>query len=123
MRDAPTTQVGYSHPSRSTSNTAWGVQVKSRLTRFTAPVSPTRHDGSHGACTTVGPDAVVIGSGPNGLVAANLLCDAGWSVTVLEAQPRIGGAVASDQDVAGGFVHDTFSSFYPSVQPHRCCRP
>ena len=60
-----------------------------------------------------GPDAVVIGSGPNGLVAANLLCDAGWSVTVLEAQPRIGGAVASDQDVAGGFVHDTFSSFYP----------
>ena len=59
------------------------------------------------------PDAVVIGSGPNGLVAANLLTDAGWSVTVLEAQPRIGGSVASDDDVAPGFVHDTFSSFYP----------
>ena len=58
-------------------------------------------------------DAVVIGSGPNGLVAANLLADAGWSVTVLEAQPRIGGSVASDNDVAPGFVHDTFSSFYP----------
>ncbi len=33
-------------------------------------------------------DAVVIGAGPNGLVAANLLADAGWSVTVLEEQPN-----------------------------------
>ncbi|MEO7752105.1 MAG: NAD(P)/FAD-dependent oxidoreductase [Terracoccus sp.] len=59
------------------------------------------------------PDAIVIGSGPNGLVAANLLADAGWDVLVLEAQPRIGGAVASDSAVREGFVHDTFSSFYP----------
>ncbi len=58
-------------------------------------------------------DAVVIGAGPNGLVAANLLADAGWDVVVLEAQGRVGGAVASDDDVADGFVHDTFSSFYP----------
>lgn len=58
-------------------------------------------------------DAVVIGSGPNGLVSANLLADAGWSVLVLEAQPTIGGAVASDSSVAEGYVHDTFSSFYP----------
>ena len=59
------------------------------------------------------PDAVVIGSGPNGLVAANLLVDAGWDVLVLEQQPQPGGAVASASDVADGFVHDTFSSFYP----------
>jgi phytoene dehydrogenase-like protein len=59
------------------------------------------------------PDAIVIGSGPNGLVAANLLADAGWDVLVLEAQPRVGGAVASDSSVLEGYVHDTFSSFYP----------
>ena len=58
-------------------------------------------------------DAVVIGAGPNGLVAANRLIDAGWSVLVLEAQRSIGGAVKSDEAVEPGFVHDTFSAFYP----------
>ncbi|NJQ04403.1 phytoene desaturase family protein [Streptomyces lonarensis] len=58
-------------------------------------------------------DAVVIGSGPNGLVAANLLADAGWSVTVLEEQPEPGGAVRSDRGVDEEFVNDLFSSFYP----------
>ena len=57
--------------------------------------------------------AVVIGSGPNGLVAANLLVDAGWDVHLVEAQDHVGGAVSSDSGVAEGFVHDTFSSFYP----------
>ncbi|MCZ9353550.1 NAD(P)/FAD-dependent oxidoreductase [Streptomyces mutabilis] len=59
------------------------------------------------------PDAVVIGAGPNGLVAANLLADAGWSVEVLEEQPEPGGAVRHDSEVAPGFVNDLFSSFYP----------
>ncbi|NPC98990.1 NAD(P)/FAD-dependent oxidoreductase [Nocardioides sp. zg-DK7169] len=58
-------------------------------------------------------DAVVVGAGPNGLVAANLLTDAGWSVLVLEAQETPGGAVRSDRDVHPDFVHDTMSSFYP----------
>ena len=41
------------------------------------------------------PDAVVIGAGPNGLVAANLLVDRGWDVIVYEAAPQPGGAVHS----------------------------
>lgn len=59
------------------------------------------------------PDAVVIGAGPNGLVAANLLLDAGWSVVVLEAQPEPGGAVRSGELTLPGFTHDLFSAFYP----------
>ncbi len=58
-------------------------------------------------------DAIVVGAGPNGLVAANLLADAGWDVLVLEAQPTPGGAVRSDREVHPDFVHDTFSAFYP----------
>ncbi|WP_217231656.1 phytoene desaturase family protein [Streptomyces anulatus] len=59
------------------------------------------------------PDAVVIGAGPNGLVAANLLAAAGWSVEVLEAQPGPGGAVRSDRGVHPDYVSDLFSAFYP----------
>jgi phytoene dehydrogenase-like protein len=58
-------------------------------------------------------DAVVIGSGPNGLVAANLLADAGLSVTVLEARDEPGGAVRSAPVTLPGFEHDLFSAFYP----------
>ncbi len=58
-------------------------------------------------------DAVVIGAGPNGLVAANLLVDAGWEVLVVEEQPEPGGAVKSDDGPADGFVRDLCSAFYP----------
>ncbi len=59
------------------------------------------------------PDAIVIGSGPNGLVAANLLADAGWSVLVLEAQDEPGGGVRSGRYVDPEFVSDHCSAFYP----------
>lgn len=58
-------------------------------------------------------DAVVVGAGPNGLVAANTLADAGWDVLVLEAQPEPGGAVRSAALTLPGFRHDVFSAFYP----------
>ncbi|OBK27347.1 FAD-dependent oxidoreductase [Mycobacterium asiaticum] len=57
-------------------------------------------------------DAVVIGAGHHGLVAAALLADAGWDVLVLEAQPEPGGAVRSIE-LTPGYITDLFSSFYP----------
>lgn len=58
-------------------------------------------------------DAVVIGAGPNGLVAANVLADAGWDVLVLEEQPEPGGAVRSATGPAPEFITDLCSAFYP----------
>lgn len=58
-------------------------------------------------------DAVIIGAGHNGLVAASLLADAGWDVVVVEATDQPGGAVRSSLDPATGFVTDRFSAFYP----------
>jgi phytoene dehydrogenase-like protein len=58
-------------------------------------------------------DAIVVGAGHNGLVAANLLADAGWTVRVLEATPQPGGAVRSGYVTAPGYLSDLFSAFYP----------
>ena len=58
-------------------------------------------------------DAIVIGAGHNGLVAANMLADAGWFVAVFEGADRPGGAVRTGELTEPGFRHDLFSSFYP----------
>jgi phytoene dehydrogenase-like protein len=65
-------------------------------------------------------DAVVIGAGQNGLVAANLLADRGWEVIVLEEASEPGGAVRSGELIEPGFTHDWFSAFYPFAlaSPH-----
>ncbi|MDQ6875509.1 MAG: NAD(P)/FAD-dependent oxidoreductase [Actinomycetota bacterium] len=58
-------------------------------------------------------DAVVVGAGHNGLVAANLLADAGWDVLVIEASDSPGGAVRSAEITAPGYLSDLCSAFYP----------
>ena len=58
-------------------------------------------------------DAVVVGAGHNGLVAANMLADRGWSVRVLEASDGPGGAVRTEEITAPGFRSDLGSAFYP----------
>ena len=60
-------------------------------------------------------DAIVIGSGPNGLAAAITLAEHGRSVLVVEAAAHLGGAVATEELTLPGFRHDTFSSVYPAA--------
>jgi phytoene dehydrogenase-like protein len=59
------------------------------------------------------PDAVVVGSGPNGLAAAITIARAGRSVLVLEAEPTLGGGVRSAELTLPGFVHDVCSAVHP----------
>jgi phytoene dehydrogenase-like protein len=58
-------------------------------------------------------DAVVIGSGPNGLSAAITMAQHGKSVVVYEAQEEIGGGVRSAEMTLPGYTHDVCSSVYP----------
>ena len=58
-------------------------------------------------------DAVVVGSGPNGLAAAITLTRAGYSVLVLEANSTIGGGARSAELTLPGFVHDVCSAIHP----------
>ncbi|MBK8258234.1 MAG: NAD(P)/FAD-dependent oxidoreductase [Polyangiaceae bacterium] len=61
-------------------------------------------------------DAIVIGSGPNGLVAANYLARAGWKVLVVETNSEPGGAVGSREFTLPGFIHDVGAAFFPFGQ-------
>ncbi|GAA4314868.1 NAD(P)/FAD-dependent oxidoreductase [Mucilaginibacter gynuensis] len=58
-------------------------------------------------------DAVIVGSGPNGLAAAILLQQNGLSVLVLEAKPTIGGGLRTAELTLPGFKHDICSAVHP----------
>lgn len=59
------------------------------------------------------PDAVVVGSGPNGLAAAVALAQAGWTVRVLEARDTAGGGCRTLPLTLEGYRHDHCSAIHP----------
>src|SRR3954454_14304317 len=59
-------------------------------------------------------EAVVVGSGPNGLAAAIRLAQAGCQVRVLESAERIGGGVRSTERILPGLLHDDCAGFHPT---------
>ena len=59
------------------------------------------------------PDAVVVGSGPNGLAAAVALAQAGRSVVVREAAEVIGGGTRTEELTLPGYLHDVCSTVHP----------
>lgn len=58
-------------------------------------------------------DAVVVGSGPNGLAAGIRLAQAGRSVLVVEGSDAIGGGARTAELTLPGFLHDTCSAIHP----------
>src|SRR5438309_8263244 len=65
-------------------------------------------------------DAIVVGSGPNGLTAAIVLAQAGLSVLVREAQETIGGGARSAELTLPGFLHDVCSAIHPLAACSPC---
>ncbi|MGI8559612.1 MAG: phytoene desaturase family protein [Solirubrobacteraceae bacterium] len=59
------------------------------------------------------PDAVIVGSGPNGLAAAIMLARSGASVLVLEGREEIGGGLRTAELTLPGFAHDVCSGAHP----------
>jgi len=58
-------------------------------------------------------DAIVIGSGPNGLAAAILMQQKGLSVLLIEGKKTIGGGLRSAELTLPGFTHDICSAVHP----------
>ena len=58
-------------------------------------------------------NAIVVGSGPNGLAAAITLARAGLDVVVHEAAERVGGGMSTEELTLPGFRHDVCSAVHP----------
>ncbi|ANE50372.1 phytoene desaturase family protein [Flavisolibacter tropicus] len=58
-------------------------------------------------------DAIIVGSGPNGLAAGITIQQAGLSVLIVEAKDTIGGGLRSAELTLPGFIHDVCSAIHP----------
>src|SRR5437667_4962990 len=65
-------------------------------------------------------NAIVVGSGPNGLAAAITLARAGLDVVVHEAADRIGGGMRTEELTLPGFRHDVCSAIHPLGRSSAC---
>jgi hypothetical protein len=76
-------------------------------------VSTNRGVTSSLGARSTGLDAVVVGSGPNGLAAAITLAEAGLSVEVIEGADAPGGGCRTNASTLAGFRHDVCSTVHP----------
>ena len=63
-------------------------------------------------------DAVIVGSGPNGLAAGITLARAGLRVLILEARGTPGGGMRTAELTLPGFLHDVCSAVHPMAARH-----
>jgi phytoene dehydrogenase-like protein len=60
-------------------------------------------------------DAIIIGSGHNGLICGSYLARAGIKVLVVERNPRVGGGLLTEESTLPGFKHNLHANFFMGV--------
>ncbi|WP_375583561.1 FAD-dependent oxidoreductase [Cyclobacterium xiamenense] len=58
-------------------------------------------------------DAIVVGSGPNGLAAAITLLEQGLRVLLIEGKEQVGGGMRTQELTLPGYRHDVCSAIHP----------
>jgi phytoene dehydrogenase-like protein len=84
------------------------IKIYSKINFISIQLSTANHQSSKKDY-----DAIVVGSGPNGLAAAITMQQAGLSILILEAKSKIGGGLGSEELTLPGFTHDLCSAVHP----------